>query len=181
MPLELTLNTVGECLADLLRRDALHVALRQRAKFEGWLKVELAHALAQRGASVALEPGIEGTRCRADMTVRFPEEDYSLLMLKTVNTNFRFPGVESRTRPITKNISGVIADLEKLRSSTTSCPRLVVFPLFPVSASELTRASQLSLHMGRVEAAGGRVERQGFVVPPCSDGRWGLSWFVVVA
>lgn len=58
---------LGECLDALLRCPALGPALRQRAKFEGWLKVELAHALEQRpcgaggrGAGYPWLPGAGG-------------------------------------------------------------------------------------------------------------------------
>jgi hypothetical protein len=39
--------TMATAIEALLRRPCLRIPLRQRAKFEGWLKIELAAALAQ--------------------------------------------------------------------------------------------------------------------------------------
>jgi hypothetical protein len=57
-------------------------------------------------------------------------EDWAI-ELKTVNTNYRFKNVEKKTRPITKNIKGVINDIEKLKALeyTNKSVMFVVFPL----------------------------------------------------
>lgn len=173
------LNLLGTCLDELLRRSVLQVALRQRAKFEGWLKVELAHALEQRGVRAELEASVGGTSHRADIKIRSPGGEQFLIVLKTVNTNFRFPGVVERTRPITKNISGVIEDATKVRAASPLITGLLVFPVFPVASDEGHRVRQLAEHVKRIEQAGCRVELQGFVSPAGSDGSWGVSWFVM--
>jgi hypothetical protein len=172
------LDTIATCLAGLLGRPALSIPLIQRAKFEGWLKVELAGALVERGASAYLESSIEGAPHRADIEVEFSDGSQFLVMLKTVNTNFRFSGVVSATRPITRNIDGVIEDLGKLRLAATSHTRLVAFPVFPVAIAESARRAQLAAHINRVVAAGGHIEREGLVVPPCSGRAWGVAWYV---
>jgi hypothetical protein len=105
------------------------LACRQRAKFEGWLKFELAAEAARAGAGpVEVEPGhAEGGR--GDLRFRLRGSDY-LVELKTANTNYRLPGVASRHRPITKNIAGIVADAEKLSASEQQ--GLVAFVLFPI-------------------------------------------------
>ena len=174
-----TLDIISTCLAELLGRPTLRVALRQRAKFEGWLKVELAHALETKGASVALEFGIQGTSYRADVRADFHEAGRVIMMLKTINTNFRFRSVMPRHRPITRNISGIIEDLTKLRSSTSPDARLAIFPIFPVAGQTTTRDAQLAPYLERIRLSGGTLERSGFVVPPSSAGDWGVAWFIV--
>jgi hypothetical protein len=168
----------ASCLNDLLGRPALSIALRQRAKFEGWLKIELAHALEDRGASVSLEAGVPGTRYRADVRATLPGPEEAYIMLKTVNTNFRFSGISSLTRPITKNIRGVIEDVSKLRASASEAPRLVIFPVFPVAAGIPIRELQLKRYITRIKSSGGSIEREGFLTPSGSDGSWGIAWFI---
>src|SRR6267142_7167140 len=68
----------------------------RRAKFEGWLKVEIIDILAKKGKNALPEIG------RIDVSF-----DTVGIELKTVNTNIRYPNVINTTRPITKNIDGV--------------------------------------------------------------------------
>ena len=106
----------------------MDVALRQRAKFEGWLKFELAACAVKNGASeLIIEAGYDAGR--ADLSFQYGDDIYYIEM-KTPNTNWRITGVESKHRPITKNISSVAVDAEKLKS----CPGrgILVFVLFPV-------------------------------------------------
>lgn len=173
---------LGDCLGQLLRRPELAVALRQRAKFEGWLKIEFAHLLEQRGCRVTLEAGTPTDRGRvvADLLVEVPGLAPALVMLKTNNTNFRFPDVASGTRPVTKNVEATAQDVEKLRTACQGNPAYVVFPLFPVASSPGVRARQVERHLARLRAGGrARLLREGFVVPPCSSGAWGIAWYIV--
>lgn len=96
-------------------RPLLALAVRQRAKLEGWLKFELAARTEQEGfgpVQVAAGYG-EG---RADITLHRGTERYDL-ELKTPNTNWRVPGVETKHRPVTKNFAGVVADAHKLAAA----------------------------------------------------------------
>ena len=111
----------------------MNVALRQRAKFEGWLKFELAAAAAENGASeVVIEAGYDAGR--ADLSFQYRGDTYYIEM-KTPNTNWRIIGIESKHRPITKNISAVAGDAEKLKS----CPGrgILVFVLFPIPQHDI--------------------------------------------
>jgi hypothetical protein len=178
-----SLDRIATCLEALLRRPALGVALLQRAKFEGWLKVELAHALEEHGAELELEVGVirpDGRICRVDIAAQFPGCTRHLLMLKTVNTNFRFPNVRPCTRPITKNMAGVAEDLVSLHMIDGEFTRLAIFPVFPVSSKEAIRERAVHFYIDRIlSVSGGRFVRSGFVEPSVSDGTWGISWFVL--
>jgi len=114
-------------------RPLLNVAIRQRAKFEGWLKFELALYAEQQGASnVEVETASE-SGFRSDLSFSYGSCRYDV-ELKTCNTNYRMPGVVDCYRPITMNIDSVVKDGNKLRV----CPGqgIVAFCLFPVSAGD---------------------------------------------
>lgn len=109
--------------------EVLCLAVQQRAKFEGWLKFELAAAASRDGASdLRVEVPLPACADRGDLGFTLDGEPY-LVELKTPNSNWRLSGVESRTRPITKNISAIKADVEKMRRAGGG---IVAFVLFPV-------------------------------------------------
>lgn len=110
----------------------LAIALRQRAKFEHWLKFELAHRVIQGGASnVLVEESISSSdnQYKCDLAFTLDQIRY-YVELKTANTNWRIPGVLNLTRPITRNIAGIIGDANKLRNSVRN--GIVAFILFPI-------------------------------------------------
>jgi hypothetical protein len=114
-------------------RALLAVAVRQRAKFEGWLKFELAQYAEEHGASsVEVETASDGG-ARSDLSLVFEGQRYDI-ELKTSNTNWRMNGVVPCTRPITKNIASIIVDGKKLRK----CPGqgIVAFCLFPIASGD---------------------------------------------
>jgi len=81
----------------------ISICMRQKAKFEGWLKFELAQALEMLGVEQLSVEYKYDNNFRADISFIFKNERY-LLELKTSNTNWVIDGIESKTRPITKNI-----------------------------------------------------------------------------
>jgi hypothetical protein len=93
----------------------------KRAKFEGWLKVELIDILVRQNQNALPEIN------RIDVSF-----DNVLIELKTVNTNVRYPNVINTTRPITKNVNGVIEDIENLKMQKFT-DRFVVFITFPIT------------------------------------------------
>jgi hypothetical protein len=104
------------------------LAVRQRAKWEGWLKFELAARAEREGYDpVWVEEGYG--QVRADVTFYNDGQRYDV-ELKTPNTNWRVPGVLNRIRPITKNIDGVVKDAHKLVMAPGR--GIVCFALFPV-------------------------------------------------
>ena len=56
------------------------------------------------------------------------------LELKTVNTNYSFPGVSSKGKPISKNVVSVLDDIKKLKRRK-SLTGFVIFIVFPCSHS----------------------------------------------
>jgi len=113
-------------------RELLKIPLRQKAKFEGWLKFELAHYLEEIGMkSVEVESKVWHRRDRTDITFFHNGEPYTL-ELKTPNTNWKLEGVNSNCRPITKNIQSIIDDARKLNSPNGIC----AFVLFPVPVGD---------------------------------------------
>lgn len=93
----------------------------RRAKFEGWLKVELIDILVQKNFEALPEIGL--------IDVSF---DKVGIELKTINTNIRYPDVINTIRPITKNIQGVNQDIENLRN-TAFDDKFVIFIAFPIT------------------------------------------------
>jgi hypothetical protein len=143
------------------------LACAQKAKFEGWLKFELAQRAVEAGTSlVELESGYEsGERC--DLCFEHESVQYAV-ELKTANMNYAIPGVIKRTRPVTKNIDGIAVDARKLRRFPAV--GLVAFVVFPLrigdnswqaylerikSDGELGADSVASVSRCRVELAGG--------------------------
>jgi hypothetical protein len=113
----------------------LAIAMRQRAKFEGWLKFELALYAEHHGAtSVEVEKTADpGSRCDLSFIYEGKQCD---IELKTCNTNWRMNGVLNLTKPITMNIDEVIVDGGKLRLCHPQTEGVVAFCLFPVACGD---------------------------------------------
>ncbi len=121
----MTANELLELTADdLIKKIGSNSGLNQfaieKSKFEGWLKVELIDSLANKG--YIAKPEID----RIDISF----QDIAI-ELKTINTNYRYHYVKNKTRPITKNISGVLKDITDLKRKEIK-DRFVVFIVFPV-------------------------------------------------
>lgn len=109
-------------------KSLLKIPVRQKAKFEGWLKFELANWLELQGiGNVEVESKVDYRRDRTDITFFHNDEPCSI-ELKTPNTNWKIPGVVNNGRPITKNIQSVVDDAIKLNSTYG----VVAFVLFPI-------------------------------------------------
>jgi hypothetical protein len=122
----------------------LAVAMRQRAKFEGWLKFELAaHAEAAGATSVEVESGYPDGLSRSDLGFAWAGKK-AFLELKTPNTNYRMGGVENKQRPITNNVAGIVEDARKLKGSGNG---VVAFVLFPIPAGD----SRWKNYLGRID------------------------------
>ncbi|PKL50862.1 MAG: hypothetical protein CVV37_07005 [Nitrospira bacterium HGW-Nitrospira-1] len=121
-------------IIDILKNNMtlLRIPIRQKAKFEGWLKFELAHYLEQSGMqNIEVETKTAYRRDRTDITFVNNGEPY-YIELKTPNTNWKLEGVNNNCRPITKNIQSVIDDAKKLNSNNG----IVAFVLFPVPVGD---------------------------------------------
>jgi hypothetical protein len=156
-------------IVDLLaqRRSLLRIALRQRAKFEGWLKFELAVVAEQNGAIGVEVEAASGNGYRSDLSFVFEGERYQV-ELKTPNTNWRMPGVVTCTRPITKNIQDVLIDCDKLRHCDGT--GIIAFCLFPIEASDGRWLDYLNRIGSKLGIGLTEVDHTSRVTVPLSDG-----------
>lgn len=99
----------------------LFIFAKERAKFEGWLKVELCNIISKKYKNVVPE------NKRVDITF----SDWAI-ELKTVNTNYRYKDVKNKTRPITLNINNILEDIQKLKKSKFK-NKGILFIVFPLS------------------------------------------------
>jgi hypothetical protein len=100
----------------------LNFFIQKRAKFEGWFKVELCDILSKYSKNIIPE------KDRIDIVF-----DEWALELKTSNTNYRYDGIENKTRPVTKNVTSIIKDITDLRNNKNYSKKAVVFIIFPLS------------------------------------------------
>ena len=93
-------------------------------------------------------PDITPEKDRIDVTF----DDWAI-QLKTVNTNIRYPGVKNKHRPITKNVQGVVDDIEKLKSVayTKKTVLFVVFPIIHANKDWQTQLQRISSLLKEVE------------------------------
>ena len=106
--------------------NVVNIAMKQRSKFEGWLKLELAHRLSEYFDDVE----IESSRGSSLVDVY---AGGALIELKTPNTNYRADQVATKTRPITNNVDSIIQDIQKLQGLSVSCePHYIAFVMFPI-------------------------------------------------
>ena len=91
--------------------DLVFIAIRQRAKFEGWLKFELLRKLLVYPDLKVEYPYPNDTNKHSDIYA-----NKAFIELKTPNTNYQHNKCIQCTRPITKNIKSIIDDINKLRS-----------------------------------------------------------------
>lgn len=110
----------NELKPKLENNNGLAIFAKERAKFEGWLKVELIEILSNYFDSIIPENN------RIDITF----ENWAI-ELKTVNTNIRYPNVINKHRPITMNIDGVISDINNLKSCNY-IKKGILFIAFPI-------------------------------------------------
>jgi hypothetical protein len=132
------------------------MACRQRAKFEGWLKFELAISLSRQAAfqNITLEDGYP-SKGRSDISfVSYGVKWF--IEMKTANTNFRADGLENKGRPVTRNMAGIVEDFEVLQKRAKPARGLAVFCIFPVP-SRLWGSTihQLTYHLDHIEHGAG--------------------------
>jgi len=151
-------DVIRSALAELVtgHPTIMRLAVTQRAKFEGWLKLELAGKLTELGLSnVQFETPYQGGR--ADLSFG-PDDRRALVELKTCNTNYRMPGCKPLTRPITKNVQDICADCRNLQSAPDG--GIMAFVMFPVPLHGQARGkaeSRLQRQLDRIRLAAGLV------------------------
>lgn len=93
-----------------------------RAKFEGWLKVELCNIFSNHFDSIIPEKDF------IDIVV----DDWAI-ELKTLSTNYKYDRVINKSRPITDNINSVLKDIKALRHNILYQNKCVIFVVFPLT------------------------------------------------
>ena len=144
-------EVIFEKIATKLENNSgLSIFAKERAKFEGWLKVELCDSLSKVYPN--LTPTIIPEKDRIDITF-----NGWAIELKTVNTNYRYENVEDKTRPITKNIQGVINDVEKLKPMNYT-NKAILFVVFPVTHDN----KNWKIHLQKISKSLKDVEHKEF-------------------
>lgn len=157
MPL---IKTIIAALKEIFSNENTHSRLKLfaelRISHEGWLKIELLHALSARDKLTLLpeKDNIDVVVCRDN-----PNE-CCLIELKTFPTNYGGAG-----KPITNFISSVIRDVEKLKAKhETAQTGLVVWVSYPIPKGQ----SKWDDHLARVNnKAGLPICHQKFDLGPC--------------
>ena len=121
---------LNDILVNILtsRQDLVFIAIKQRAKFEGWLKFELANELNNiYSDDTCVEKCMpyKGSEKLVDVF-----SNNSCIELKTPNTSYRHDGCENRTRPITNNIASIIDDINALKK--IGVDGYIAFIMFPI-------------------------------------------------
>jgi len=119
---ELTEVIFKQITPKLENNSGLAIFAKERAKFEGWLKVELCETLSKHFQTIVPE------KDRIDITF----DDWAI-ELKTVTTNYRYENVDNNTiQPITEEIDDVINDIENL-AEKNYINKAILFVVFPVT------------------------------------------------
>jgi len=125
---ELMDGTAAELIGRIQASKGLGVFAKRRAKFEGWLKVELIDILLKNGIqNVVPEAGL--------VDVSFGNV---AIELKTVNTNYRDGIADDLIRPITMNVKDIIEDIRHHRGvkSEKFAFKYIVFIVFPLGEEQ---------------------------------------------
>lgn len=126
-------SEIYELICQILRQNdsLIEIAIKQRARFEGWLKFELANELKKSYDDTRVEKQVN--RKLVDVFA-----NNSLIELKTPNTNYKIPGVDkTKSRRITKNIDEINYDIDKLSTNKIGfASGYIAFVLFPVDCTD---------------------------------------------
>ena len=129
----MTAKYIADTIKKILSKnqDLLEIAFRQRAKFEGWLKFEIAKEFQKSGKDTKVEYPI--AKGHVDLFA-----DNCLIELKTPNTSYTCKGVDPKTRTITDNVNSIISDVDKLRNITEglSYDSFIAFVMFPIDTNK---------------------------------------------
>lgn len=128
---------------DGLAAPILNLHLPKRAKFERYLQTVLAYKLKSCYPDTEIEkPYPNNSSKHADIFA-----NNTFIEIKTVNTSYNVENVAAKNKPITKNINGIITDIEKISTYGVK-DGVVAFVLFPVDNEE-----KYKKHVGRIVGA----------------------------
>ncbi|EDM24610.1 hypothetical protein CMTB2_03803 [Caminibacter mediatlanticus TB-2] len=104
---------IKEISKKINNKKGLEVFAIHRAKFEGWLKVEICDILLSFTQEVKVEYGKNGKKI--DIFFKYNKCGY-YIELKTINTSYKCNYVVRKNKPITNNLESVINDINKLKN-----------------------------------------------------------------
>ena len=149
--------TIRERIVEVLTAhpSVVAIALRRRAKFEGWLKFELASLLEETGLEpVRVEeqlPNLDENR-RADITFASDGVRY-WLELKTPRMGGQLEGVENTFGTMGMDIRAVIQDASRLMQAGVH--GVVGFAVFPVGQNDVESSPGSHVFSARTRAVAG--------------------------
>ena len=140
----------------------IDVFVKNRAKFEGWLKVEIVNILCNRMPDKTDKIIPEAPDSNKNITseknknyqhVDIIFDDNSALELKTINTNYRHDKVKNKIRPISYNIKQLIADIKKLRDLQNKDikNKAILFVVYPLPDDNIDEFKEKHLQKLRIE------------------------------
>jgi len=150
-----TLETILDDLKTKLENSkSIDVFVKNRAKFEGWLKVETVDILCNKMNPKKITPeapdnnkNITSEENKNDQHIDIVFDD-SALELKTVNTSYRHEGIENKTRPITLNVKQLKNDIKKLRKLHREDikNKAILFVVFPLPDDDIDKFNEKYLN-----------------------------------
>jgi CRISPR type III-B/RAMP module RAMP protein Cmr1 len=138
---------IYSCLKE--NRGKLQLPVRQRAKVEGWLKVELLYSIWQEllhgnhNSEIEIErPYPKNKKLRCDIFFTTPRKRNVYLELKIVNTSYNcnYNRIPKKTKAIADNVNSVIEAANRLRKFTKrGDQRIVAFVVYPLCKEKLSK------------------------------------------
>ena len=135
------------CLKE--NRNKLELPVRQRAKVEGWLKVELLYSIWQKllhrsqNSEIEIErPYPKNKKLHCDIFFTTPRRKHVYLELKIINTSYDCDSdlIPRKTKAITDNVQSVIQASDRLRELTNKRDeRIVAFVVYPLCKEKLSK------------------------------------------
>ncbi|PLX69982.1 MAG: hypothetical protein C0603_03330 [Denitrovibrio sp.] len=127
----------------------LEFFVKNRAKFEGWMKVELCTSFSNFAHSE-----ITPEKNWIDIVI----DDFAI-ELKTPNTNYPTENVIPKTRPITDNMKSILKDIKGLNNNSDYTNKAVMFIVFPLPKSSNKLWQK---HISKIESKVKRIEQKEF-------------------
>ena len=182
----MTAKYIADTIKKILSKnqDLLEIAFRQRAKFEGWLKFEIARAFSQLYHNTKVEYPIADLFADKVLPELYRNTEVErliqrghvdlfaencLIELKTPNTSYTCEGVDPKTRPITKNVNDIIYDINKLgklrKISENHCYNLfIAFVMFPIDKDKDEDKNTTSKYIEHVNRIENHIQAQGLQI-----------------
>jgi hypothetical protein len=166
---EMTFDELWTILADEIpskinAHKGLNYFVKNKAKFEGWFKVEICNILSEHTDNIIPE------KDRIDIVF----DDWAL-ELKTANTNYRYANIEKKTKPITKNINSILKDIRDLQNNDLYQKKAVVFIVFPLLLS--THTDLWKSHLSKIKQEVCELKEKEFTF---NNGSKGILYFGLI-